>query len=107
MSTNRTTRSNPTIPLGPYPQLRAWGQAGNAPSRIRMRITKRAVVTESLPFVNESRRVAAAVFGPPALLLGPTLPCLASGGRFVLLVFIALFFGLDINDRLGQFRQFL
>src|SRR5436190_2850845 len=42
-STTRITKTSPSPPLGPYPQLRLCGQCGSAPSNMRMRITRRIV----------------------------------------------------------------
>src|SRR3972149_10451206 len=39
----RTTRIVPTVPLGPYPQLRLCGHVGSTPTSIRTRITSRIV----------------------------------------------------------------
>src|SRR3990172_5817003 len=39
----RTTRINPTVPLGTYPQFRLWPQVGSTPTSIRIRITSKIV----------------------------------------------------------------
>jgi hypothetical protein len=38
------TRINPITPDGPYPQPRLYGQEGNAPSRIKIKMMMRIVV---------------------------------------------------------------
>jgi hypothetical protein len=39
---------NPSPPLGKYPQFRLWGQVGNAPSSIRIKMTTK-IVNISVP----------------------------------------------------------